>query len=59
MATYLREKATWEDKEVLDEIKNHQESRYLSVGDEDWDIFEFPGHENFPPFVQLDLHLPR
>ena len=57
MATYRKVSVDGVEQEVLDEISNAEEGRYLSIGEAVWDIFEFARHGNTPPVVQLDLHL--
>ncbi|XP_076066101.1 uncharacterized protein LOC143039746 [Oratosquilla oratoria] len=43
--------------EVINEIKNYQDSRYVNSNEATWRIFRFPIHRSYPPVVALDLHL--
>ena len=48
---------TSEDDEVVNEVKNYQNSRYVNANEATWKIFKFPIHKSFPAVTSLDLHL--
>jgi hypothetical protein len=43
----------------LDEIDHYLSSRVLSAGEAAWRILGLPLHQEFPPIMRLDIHLPR
>ena len=45
------------DDEVINEVKNYQDARYINANEATWKIFKFPIHKSFPPVMSLDLHL--
>ncbi|XP_076037450.1 uncharacterized protein LOC143022924 [Oratosquilla oratoria] len=48
---------TKEDDEVINEVRNYQDARYVNANEATWKIFKFPIHKSFPPVTTLDLHL--
>ncbi|KAJ2921310.1 hypothetical protein H1R20_g15783, partial [Candolleomyces eurysporus] len=40
------------------EVKTYIDGRYISATDAVWRIFHFPIHEQHPPVVRLQIHLP-
>lgn len=42
----------------LDEIDHYLSSRVLSAGEAAWRILGLPLHQEFPPIMRLDIHLP-
>ncbi|XP_076032434.1 uncharacterized protein LOC143020158 [Oratosquilla oratoria] len=45
------------ENEVVNEVKNYQEARYVNSNEATWKIFKFDIHRSFPPVLMLDLHL--
>jgi hypothetical protein len=43
----------------LDEIDHYLSSRVLSAGEAAWRILGLPLHQEYPPIMRLDIHLPR
>ena len=43
----------------LDEIDHYLSSRVLSAGEAAWRILGLPLHQEFPPIMRLDIHLPQ
>jgi hypothetical protein len=43
----------------FDEIDHYLSSRVLSAGEAAWRILGLPLHQEFPPIMRLDIHLPR
>jgi hypothetical protein len=41
-----------------DEIAKYLHGRYIGPSEADWQLFEFPVHEEQPPVAQLAVHLP-
>ncbi|XP_076032999.1 uncharacterized protein LOC143020461 [Oratosquilla oratoria] len=48
---------TKDDDEVINEVRNYQDARYVNASEAIWKIFKFPIHKSFPPVTTLDLHL--
>ncbi|XP_076067683.1 uncharacterized protein LOC143040473 [Oratosquilla oratoria] len=48
---------TKEDDEVINEVRNYQDARYVNANEATWKIFKFPIHKSSPPVTTLDLHL--
>ncbi|XP_076034583.1 uncharacterized protein LOC143021175 [Oratosquilla oratoria] len=46
-----------ENDQIVNEVKNYQEARYVNANEATWKIFKFPIHKSHPPVVSLDLHL--
>ncbi|XP_076031105.1 uncharacterized protein LOC143019352 [Oratosquilla oratoria] len=45
-----------ENDQIVNEVKNYQEARYVNANEATWKIFKFPIHKSHPPVVSLDLH---
>jgi ATP-dependent DNA helicase PIF1 len=43
----------------IDEISQHQDSRYVSAAESCWRIFSFRMHQHSPSVTRLQLHLPQ
>jgi PIF1-like helicase len=43
----------------LDEIDHYLSSRVLSAGEAAWRLLGLPLHQEFPPIMRLDIHLPH
>lgn len=41
-----------------DEVSQYLQGRYIGPPEALWRLFEFPVHEEFPPVIQLAVHLP-
>jgi hypothetical protein len=41
-----------------DEISQYLQGRYIGPSEAVWRLFEYPVHEEFPPVIQLAVHLP-
>ena len=41
-----------------DEVSQYLQGRYIGPSEAIWRLFEFPVHEEFPPVIQLAVHLP-
>ncbi|XP_076061639.1 uncharacterized protein LOC143037387 [Oratosquilla oratoria] len=48
---------TGEKDDIVNEVKNYQEARYVNANEATWKIFKFPIHKSFPSVFSLDLHL--
>ncbi|XP_076035731.1 uncharacterized protein LOC143021850 [Oratosquilla oratoria] len=48
-----------ENDQIVNEVKNYKEARYVNANEATWKIFKFPIHKSHPPVVSLDLHLKR
>ncbi|XP_076047316.1 uncharacterized protein LOC143028839 [Oratosquilla oratoria] len=48
---------TGEKYDIVNEVKNYQEARYVNANEATWKIFKFPIHKSFPSVFSLDLHL--
>ncbi|XP_076037351.1 uncharacterized protein LOC143022853 [Oratosquilla oratoria] len=48
---------TDKDSEIVNEVKNYQDARYVNSNEATWKIFKFPIHKSFPSVTTLDLHL--
>ncbi|XP_076049352.1 uncharacterized protein LOC143030030 [Oratosquilla oratoria] len=46
-----------ENDQIVNEVKNYQEARYVNANEATWKIFKFPIYKSHPPVVSLDLHL--
>ena len=40
------------------EISQYLQGRYIGPSEAVWRLFEYPVHEEFPPVIQLAVHLP-
>ncbi|XP_076069172.1 uncharacterized protein LOC143041212 [Oratosquilla oratoria] len=49
-------KTSGED-EVVNEVKNFQEARYINANEATWKILKFEIHRSSPPVFALDIHL--
>ena len=47
------------NREVVDEIKNYYDCRYLSACEAVWRILAFDIHHRWPPIQRLSFHLPN
>ncbi|XP_076056347.1 uncharacterized protein LOC143034296 [Oratosquilla oratoria] len=48
---------TEKDKEIVNEVRNYQDARFVNANAAAWKIFKYPIHKSFPPVTTLDLHL--
>ncbi|XP_076037284.1 uncharacterized protein LOC143022799 [Oratosquilla oratoria] len=48
---------TEKDKEIVNEVRNYQDARFVNANEATWKIFKYPIHKSFPPVTTLDLHL--
>ncbi|XP_028799355.1 uncharacterized protein LOC114754711 [Neltuma alba] len=46
-------------EEVIDEIKQYYNCRYISACEASWRMFGFDVHHHFPPVERLSFHLPN
>ncbi|XP_076057180.1 uncharacterized protein LOC143034695 [Oratosquilla oratoria] len=45
------------ENDVVNEVKNFQEARYINANEATWKIFKFDIHKSSPPVFPLDIHL--
>ncbi|XP_076069742.1 uncharacterized protein LOC143041618 [Oratosquilla oratoria] len=48
---------TGEKDDIVNEVKNYQEARYVNANEATWKIFKFTIHMSFPHVFSFELHL--